>query len=87
MDDHVHVLLRLSEGVKLQSTVHSWKSYTANRLHHTRVRESKVWQDEYQDRIIRDAHELHNTISYIGANPTKRWPEIEEYPWLKIYDA
>ena len=87
MDDHVHVLVRLSDGVQLQSTIHSWKSYTANKLQKTLVRESRVWQSEYLDRIVRDASELENSISYIATNPIKRWPESQEYPWLKVFDV
>ena len=86
MDDHVHVLVRLSEGATLQSAVHSWKSYAANQLHRTLVRESKVWQDEYLDHIVRSTAELHNTIQYIEANPIKRWPDTEKYPWQKTYN-
>ena len=87
MDDHVHVLVRLASGIQLQSTVHSWKSYTANKLQRSLVRESVVWQDEYYDRIVRDPAELANYMEYIAANPVKRWPGIKEYPWLQIYEA
>jgi REP element-mobilizing transposase RayT len=87
MDDHVHILVRLASETQLESTVHTWKSYTARQLQHTRVRESRVWQGEYFDRIVRDADELDLKIQYIATNPQKRWPASSEYKWLKIYEA
>src|SRR5262245_61933794 len=32
MDDHVHVIVQPLEGHRLESLVHSWKSFTANRM-------------------------------------------------------
>jgi putative transposase len=86
MDDHVHILVRLSDGCQLQSTIHTWKSYTAKQLHQTCVRESRVWQGEYFDRIIRNSEELAAKLQYIATNPQKRWPETPEYEWLKVFD-
>ena len=87
MDDHVHVLLRLTPGTELEATVHTWKSYTANKLQRTRIRESRVWQGEYFDRIMRDSDELINTLQYIDTNPQKRWPDLDHYPWRRLYNA
>lgn len=87
MDDHVHVIARLSEGIPLESTVHTWKSYSAHQLQRSHEREGRIWQNEYQDRIIRDSDELVNTIGYVAANPAKRWPSISEYPWLRVYET
>ena len=87
MDDHVHVLVQLSHANKLQSIVHSWKSYSTRQLHQDKVRESRVWQNEYLDRIIRNSHELSDTIQYISTNPQKRWPDSIEYEWLRIYEV
>jgi putative transposase len=84
MDDHVHVLLRVSPDYPLQKVIHSWKSYTSHQLGSLSGRIGQVWQQEYFDRIVRDKTEFENILAYIAYNPTKRWPETKEYPWVKI---
>lgn len=82
MDDHVHVLAAPKEMFSLQETVHSWKSYTANRLQRKFGRIGMIWQDEYFDRIVRDERELVEKANYILDNPMKRWPDLKDYPWV-----
>jgi len=81
MDDHVHVLVTPTDGISLQEIVHNWKSFTANRLQRNFARFGTIWQGEYFDRIVRDERELMEKINYILNNPTRRWPEIEDYKW------
>jgi len=85
MDDHVHVLVRLTPEANLQKTVHGWKSYTASSLQRISEREGSVWQQEYYDRIVRDEQELRRTLEYIRTNPVKRWPLVAEYQWAKLF--
>lgn len=87
MNDHVHALVTPREPHPLQAIVHSWKSFTANRLQRERRRYGKVWQDESLDRIVRDETELLEKGSYILQNPRKRWPEMGEYPWVTGTEA
>jgi len=54
MNDHIHVLLRPSDGHQLEEILRSWKSFTANRLRREFGRTGVVWQDEYFDRAVRD---------------------------------
>jgi putative transposase len=82
MDDHVHALVTPLANYELQSILHSWKSFTARQMQRGHGRFGRVWQDEYFDRIIRDDKEFIQKRDYIIANPWKRWPEIEEYPWV-----
>ena len=82
MHDHVHVLVKPAEKCGLAQLVHSWKSFTANRLQHQCNRRKCVWQDEYFDRIVRDEAELLEKAQYIINNPFKVWPDIEEYQWV-----
>jgi REP element-mobilizing transposase RayT len=86
MDDHVHVLVRLPQDRPLQTVLHSWKSYSANQLQRQFSRERAVWQDESFDRIVRDTDEFENILRYIAHNPVKRWPEVKEYPWVRILE-
>jgi putative transposase len=82
MHDHVHALVKPAEKYTLSQVVHSWKSFSANRLQRQFNRRKCVWQDEYFDRIVRDEAELLEKAQYIINNPFKVWPEIEEYPWV-----
>jgi REP element-mobilizing transposase RayT len=82
MHDHVHVLVKPAEKYGLAQLVHSWKSFTANRLQRHFNRYKCVWQDEYFDRIVRDEAELLEKALYIINNPFKVWPDIEEYQWV-----
>jgi len=83
MNDHVHVVLEPADGEALEVLVHSWKSFTARRLQQA-GRRGRVWQPEYFDRIVRDADELREKVTYIANNPAKRWPEIDLYPWVWV---
>lgn len=83
MDDHVHVLVAPREEFPLQEIIHTWKSFTANRLQRDFGRAGSIWQKEYFDRIVRDEAELMEKITYVVSNPTRRWPEIEDYAWAE----
>jgi putative transposase len=82
MDDHVHVLVLPVDGFALQRIVHSWKSFSAMQLANASGRIAPVWQREYLDRIVRDQEELMQKAQYILGNPLKRWPHLQEYPWM-----
>jgi REP-associated tyrosine transposase len=82
MDDHVHVLASPLASNSLQQIVHSWKSFTANKLRKFRQRGAPIWQAEYFDRIVRDETDLFQKARYILGNPLKRWPDAEDYPWV-----
>jgi putative DNA methylase len=82
MDDHVHVIVEPMGPLSLEQIIHSWKSVSAHRLQRQFGRRSAIWQREYHDRLIRRPGDLPTTIRYIRENPTRRWPELPEYPWL-----
>ncbi len=84
MDDHVHVLVQPLGDFKLRDILHSWKSYTGSLLQKGRGRKGSIWQDEYFDRIVRDEPEFLEKAQYILDNPQKRWPDIEDYPWVGV---
>lgn len=87
MDDHVHVLMTTVNEQPLEKTVHSWKSYTGHVLQRLRHSTGNIWQQEYYDRIIPDSDELTRQLQYITTNPAKRWPEISEYSWCRIFET
>jgi REP element-mobilizing transposase RayT len=82
MDDHAHVLVAPLDELSLQEIVHTWKSFTTNRLQKDFRRIGLIWQREYFDRIVGDERELVAKINYILDNPEKRWPDIEKYEWV-----
>ena len=82
MNDHVHALLAPFAPYELQGILHSWKSFTAHQMQHQHQRFGRVWQDEYFDRIVRDDQEFVQKLEYIVENPWKRWPDIDQYPWI-----
>ncbi len=82
MNDHVHVVVEPADGHRLETIVHSWKSFTAHRFARTGSRKSSVWQKEYFDRILRSELEMAEKLQYMVENPWRRWPEIEDYAWM-----
>ena len=81
MNDHVHILVQICAGYRLEEVVAAWKSFTAHRLQQEFGRSGAVWQGEYFDRAVRDEAEYEQKRDYILSNPQKRWPEIEAYRW------
>jgi REP element-mobilizing transposase RayT len=85
MNDHVHVVARLREGVTRSQVTHSWKSFTANRLQREHGRTFDVWQEESETRVLRNWFELVQKTVYTVQNPVERWPNIKDYRWMKFY--
>jgi REP-associated tyrosine transposase len=79
MNDHVHSVIAPGDGMGLERIVQAWKSYTAHRLPSGET--GRVWQSEYQDRIVRSEAELRQKIEYVLSNPFSRWPMLTVYPW------
>jgi REP element-mobilizing transposase RayT len=86
MDDHVHLLVQPLETWKLESLVQSWKRFTSLEMVRKFNRKAPIWQDEYMDRIIRNEMEFNEKANYILTNPMRRWPEIQDYPWVGIVE-
>jgi len=97
MPNHVHVLIRVYEGVPLAKIVQSWKSYTGRRIRkmmdesRAGARQSQgeafqdggVWMREYWDRYIRDERHFEAMMHYIHDNPVKARlvNKAEDWPW------
>ncbi len=79
MDDHVHLLVKPLDDLELHRIVHSWKSVSAKKLVKGWARIAPVWQREYFDRIVRNEEELMQKAQYILGNPSKRWPDFQDY--------
>lgn len=71
MPNHVHCLAELHPEFQIGEVVHSWKSWSANRINALLGRSGALWQREYHDRLIRDRDHLGSAIRYIHRNPVK----------------
>ena len=69
MPNHVHVLVTLDGEESLSATLHSWKSFTAQRINDLLNRSGRFWQDESFDHIVRHEDELRAIEHYIAENP------------------
>ena len=69
MPNHVHVLIEAMEGHRLETIVHSWKSFTAHAANRLLDRQTTFWAREYFDRYMRDEQQLAATLAYIEGNP------------------
>jgi putative transposase len=92
MPNHVHVLIRVYEGVSLGKIVQSWKSYTGRRIRammeedgcRAGARRSQgVRMREYWDRYIRDEQHFESVVRYIHDNPVNAGlvGKAEDWPW------
>ena len=84
MNDHVHALLTPLGSRRLERVVRAWKSFTSRKLARGPESSEKTWLPEHFDCIIRDEAELTEKMRYIQDNPRKRWPELDEYPWIWV---
>ena len=71
MPNHVHAMVKPLAGHGLAGILHSWKSFTANRINRQMRRTGQLWQHESYDHIVRNEPAMHAIRRYIRANPTK----------------
>lgn len=69
MPNHVHVLALLAHMYPLSRIVHSWKSYSANRINTLLGRTGRLWRREYYNHFVRDDDEYRTPLAYIENNP------------------
>ncbi len=90
MPNHVHLLIKLYENIKLSCTLKELKSYTASKANQILGRSGPFWAREYFDRYIRDKDHFETVRFYILNNPVKahlvthhsEWP----YSWAESLD-
>lgn len=79
MPNHVHCLTTLRPGFRLEQVIKSWKGYSASSLNKHLQRSGPVWQEDYFDRLIRDAEHFTNCVRYIRKNPEKAGLKADEF--------
>ena len=71
MPNHVHVIVEPIAGFRISRIVHSWKSFTANRINRQLGRGGQFWQHEPFDHIVRSEKEYLFQVDYVWNNPKK----------------
>lgn len=71
MPNHVHAVLKLSQGERLDTVMHSWKSFTAHEINRLSGEAGTIWQKESYDHLVRDGEDLRNQVAYVLDNPGK----------------
>lgn len=85
MPNHVHVLLRPFDQEKLDTIVHSWKSYSSKQANKVLGLKGRFWQPEYYDHLIRSDKEFNNTMDYILNNPIAAG--LKDWKWVGYGDV
>ncbi|HEX5681269.1 MAG TPA: transposase, partial [Desulfobacterales bacterium] len=67
MPEHVHFVLSLRIG-SLAQLVHSFKSFTANKINGLLGRSGQFWQEQYHDHAIRKDEVLNDVVLYLLNN-------------------
>ena len=63
--NHVHVLVTPRDGYELSDILHSWKSFTANKINEAEGLSGVFWQKESFDHIVRNEKSLNQFRNYI----------------------
>ena len=71
MPNHVHVVVTPLEENKLFAIVHSWKSFTSNKINKALRRKGVLWERESFDHLIRTPAHFEGFITYTEENPVK----------------
>jgi REP element-mobilizing transposase RayT len=79
MPNHAHVLVSLHPSARLEDEVGAWKSVSARAINRRLGRRGTLWQEDYFDRLVRDARHFANCVRYIRRNPEKARLRAGEY--------
>jgi REP element-mobilizing transposase RayT len=86
MPDHVHLIVRVLEGLPLGEVLKSIKGFSARAINRILASHGPLWIGESFDHIIRHEQEWEEKVAYVRDNPVKRGivASWQEYPWLWI---
>ena len=87
MPNHVHLLIRQHDGIRLGDVICKIKSRSARRINLRRGSSGKVWQIGFFDRLMRCDGHMWNTIEYIHNNPVAAGlvPTQKDWPFSSIH--
>ena len=69
MPNHVHALVQPLGDHSLDRILHSWKSFSANKINRISRSRGRLWHPESFDHIVRSAAHLERFEEYIRDNP------------------
>jgi REP element-mobilizing transposase RayT len=81
MPNHVHVLVTPHGDIDLSTILHSWKSYTGNRVNEIVGERGSLWQQESFNHLVRSKDQFDHFRRYIRRNPEKARLQPAEYVW------
>ncbi len=83
MPDHVHFVASLT-GTSLDRLMHSFKSFTSQRINPMLGRDAPLWQPGYHDHALRAEEDLHAVVDYCLHNPVRAGlvQDFRQYPHL-----
>jgi len=80
MPEHVHFVLSLRIG-SLAQLIHSFKSFTANKINTLLGRSGQFWQVQYHDHAIRKDEVLNDVVLYLLNNPVRAGLVKDFHDW------
>ena len=82
MPDHLHFVAALRQS-SLSIIMHSFKSYTAQKINRFLNRTGAFWQSQYHDHAIRKDEVLNEVVLYTLNNPVRAGllDDFHEYPY------
>ena len=80
MPNHVHAVVEPLGKHGLPDIMHSWKSYTGNRINAALGRTGALWQQESFDHVIRSQSDFERYIDYTIENPSNAG--LADWPWV-----
>jgi len=84
MPNHVHVVFEPYAGFSLATIVHSWKSFSAQRINRLLGRGGPFWQREYYDHLLRDGEQFARAVRYVAENPEKAG--LKDWRWVEVWE-
>jgi REP element-mobilizing transposase RayT len=87
MPNHVHILVKPLPGYRLDDILHSWKSFTANKINKRLGRTGQLWQHESYDHIVRNERAMEAIRNYIRENPKVGGASCSPFQTMREQDA
>lgn len=86
MPDHIHIVFQLGKIRTLGQVMHSFSSFTSNKINKILKRSGHLWQDGFYDHAIRNDAAYIRHIKYIEENPIKAGfvKKSKDWPFSKI---
>ena len=71
MPNHVHVIVEPFAGFELFKIIHSWKSFSANKINKLLGLQGKLWHSDAYNHIIRSQKAYDYLMEYVRSNPER----------------